>query len=69
MFLYHGSNVEITFLFSIFSALKKQSRSCVPCASNMTREWLSNENTTPAKTLVTMMFKSMPETMRSIYFS
>lgn len=38
-------------------------------AVGMTREWLLNDNITPAKTLVKMMFNSMPENMRAIYFS
>ncbi|MCR5202057.1 MAG: TetR/AcrR family transcriptional regulator C-terminal domain-containing protein [Lachnospiraceae bacterium] len=37
-------------------------------AVGMTREWLLNDNITPAETAVTMMFNSMPEAMRQIYF-
>ncbi|MGI5874682.1 MAG: TetR family transcriptional regulator [Bacillota bacterium] len=35
----------------------------------MTREWLLTDNITPAETAVTMMFRSMPESLRAIYFS
>ena len=35
----------------------------------MTREWLLSDNITPAETVVTMMFNSMPESLRKIYFS
>ena len=35
----------------------------------MTREWLLNDNITPAKSAVAMMFASMPESLRQIYFS
>ena len=34
----------------------------------MTREWLMNDNITPAKTVVRMMFDSMPESLRRIFF-
>lgn len=34
----------------------------------MTREWLLSDNITPAETVVQMMFASMPENIRSIYF-
>lgn len=34
----------------------------------MTREWLLNDNTTSAETVVQMMFESMPENMKEIYF-
>ncbi len=34
----------------------------------MTREWLFNDNITPAETVVKMMFSSMPESLRDIYF-
>lgn len=34
----------------------------------MTREWLLNDNITPADTVVSMMFHSMPENLRKIYF-
>ncbi len=34
----------------------------------MTREWLLNDNITPAETAVEMMFASMPENMRKIFF-
>ena len=37
-------------------------------AVGMTREWLLNDNITPAETIVEMMFNSMPETLRKIYF-
>ena len=33
-----------------------------------TREWLLNDNITPAETAVKMMFASMPENMRRIFF-
>jgi len=35
----------------------------------MTREWLLQDNITPAETIVEMMFRSMPEDLRKIYFS
>jgi len=35
----------------------------------MTREWLLQDNITPAETIVEMMFRSMPEDLRRIYFS
>lgn len=34
----------------------------------MTREWLLTDNITPAETAVTMMFRSMPEGLRTIFF-
>ena len=34
----------------------------------MTREWLLTDNITPAKTVVGMMFRSMPDALRRIYF-
>ncbi len=34
----------------------------------MTREWLLRDNITPAVTVVEMMFQSMPQSLRSIYF-
>ncbi len=34
----------------------------------MTREWLLNDNITPARTVVEMMFSSMPNSLRSIFF-
>ena len=37
-------------------------------AVGMTREWLLYDNITPARTIVEMMFASMPETMRKIFF-
>ncbi len=38
-------------------------------AVGMTREWVLNDNITSAQTVVEMMFRSMPENLRSIYFS
>lgn len=38
-------------------------------AVGMTREWLLTDNITPAETIVTMMFNSMPEPLRKIYFA
>ena len=38
-------------------------------AVGMSREWLLNDNITPAETIVKMMFKSMPEVLRNIYFA
>ena len=35
----------------------------------MTQEWVINDNITSAETVVTMMFNSMPEALRRIYFS
>ena len=37
-------------------------------AVGMTREWLLYDNITPARTIVEMMFASMPENMRKIFF-
>jgi len=34
----------------------------------MTREWLLKDNITPAQTVVEMMFRSMPERLRELYF-
>lgn len=34
----------------------------------MTREWLLKDNITPAKTAAWMMFNSMPEQLKQIYF-
>ena len=34
----------------------------------MSREWLLDDNITPAETIVEMMFNSMPENLRNIYF-
>lgn len=34
----------------------------------MTQEWLLNDNITPAETIVTMMFESMPSILRKIFF-
>ncbi len=38
-------------------------------AVGMTREWLLTDNITPAETIVKMMFNSMPEILRKIFFS
>lgn len=35
----------------------------------MTREWLLSNNITPAKTIVEMMFNSMPSSLKEIYFN
>lgn len=37
-------------------------------AVGMAKDWILNDNVTPAITIVEMMFRSMPESMRSIYF-
>ncbi len=37
-------------------------------AVGMTQEWVLNDNITSAETVVTMMFASMPESLRSIFF-
>lgn len=37
-------------------------------AVGMTREWLLEDNITPAETVVEMMFQSMPEALRNIFF-
>ena len=34
----------------------------------MTQEWLMHDNITPAETVVEMMFHSMPESMKALYF-
>lgn len=38
-------------------------------ALGMTREWLLKDKITPAETVVRMMFNSMPESLRRIYFT
>lgn len=40
---------------------------CYGCVG-MTREWLLQDNITPAETVVEMMFCSMPENLRRIFF-
>ena len=35
---------------------------------SMSREWLLDDNITPAETIVEMMFNSMPENLKKIYF-
>jgi len=37
-------------------------------AVGMTREWLLTDNITPAEIVVEMMFNSMPENLRTIFF-
>lgn len=37
-------------------------------AVGMTREWLLTDNITPAETVVEMMFQSMPEQLKNIFF-
>lgn len=34
----------------------------------MTREWLMNDNITPAEAIVKMMFNSMPECLKELFF-
>ena len=34
----------------------------------MTREWLLTDNITPAQAIVQMMFESMPENLKAIFF-
>ena len=34
----------------------------------MTKEWLLNDNTTSAEIVVKMMFASMPENMKEVFF-
>ena len=41
---------------------------CYGCVG-MTQEWLLNDNITPAKTIVEMMFASMPKGLKHIYFN
>ena len=41
---------------------------CYGCVG-MTREWLMNDNITPAETIVEMMFHSMTENIRRIFFN
>ena len=40
---------------------------CYGCVG-MTKEWLLNDNTTSAETVVCMMFESMPDVMKKVYF-
>ncbi len=35
----------------------------------MTREWVLNDNITPAKTAVLMMFEAMPESLKTIFIT
>ena len=35
----------------------------------MTREWVLQDNVTSAETIVAMMFESMPQSLKQIYFS
>lgn len=37
-------------------------------AVGMSKEWLLNDNITPAETVVEMMFRSMPGIMRDVFF-
>lgn len=37
-------------------------------AVGMTQEWVMEDNITSAETIVVMMFHSMPETMRTVFF-
>ena len=37
-------------------------------AVGMTREWVLTDNITSAETVVQMMFNSMPENLRNIFF-
>ena len=37
--------------------------------AGMTREWLLGDNITPAETIVTMMFRSIPEAMKRIFYN
>lgn len=41
---------------------------CYGCVG-MTKEWYLNDNITPAETVVEMMFNSMSDSLRSIFFS
>ncbi len=41
---------------------------CHGCVG-MTREWLLEDNITPAETIVEMMFSSMPESLQNIFFT
>ncbi len=34
----------------------------------MTQEWLMHDNITPAETVVEMMFHSMPESLKELFF-
>ena len=34
----------------------------------MTQEWLMHDNITPAETIVKMMFNSMPERLKELFF-
>ena len=38
-------------------------------AIGMTQEWLMHDNITPAETVVRMMFGSMPESLRDLFFT
>ena len=41
---------------------------CYGCVG-MTREWLLNDNTTSAETVVQMMYCAMPNDMRNLFFN
>ena len=43
-------------------------RFCCLEAVDMTQEWGLNDNITSAETVVQMMFHSMPESLRKIFF-
>jgi len=34
----------------------------------MTREWVLDDNITPARTAAAMMYDAMPESLKNIYF-
>ncbi|MBQ3464045.1 MAG: hypothetical protein IJH36_13265, partial [Clostridia bacterium] len=51
----------------ILERLKQVGMNC-GCVG-MTKEWLLRDNTTSAETVVKMMFESMPDVMRLVYFA
>ena len=65
---YMREAMEILGTDSLDEQIKYSIRLYCYGAVGMTREWLLNDNITPANTVVEMMFASMPENLRQIFF-
>ena len=65
---YMREAMEILGTESLDEQIKYSIRLYCYGAVGMTREWLLNDNITPAHTVVEMMFASMPENLRQIFF-
>ena len=65
---YMREAMEILGTESLDEQIKYSIRLYCYGAVGMTREWLLNDNITPANTVVEMMFASMPENLRQIFF-